>query len=504
MTTTTETVPPTSRRRELEDRAASLSLPNRLFIDGQHVDAVSGRTFATISPRNGQVIGEVAEGDAEDIDRAVAAARRAFDSGVWSEQHPRERRRVLQRLARLVEEHAEELALLESLDMGKPFTDAVAVDIRVTVQALDFYAEAVDKHYDEVAPTGPDRLALVTREPIGVVGAVVPWNYPLMMAAWKVAPALAVGNTMVLKPAEQSPLTALRLAELAAEAGLPDGVLNVVPGYGPTAGQALGRHLDVDALTFTGSGPVGRLFMKYAAESNIKPVSLELGGKSPHIVLPDAPDLDHVAAQVAGGIFFNMGESCSAGSRLLVHRSIRDELVEKVVAASRREVVGDPLEPGTTLGALVEDKHLDRVMGFIAGASAEGARTLVGGNQVLRETGGYYVEPTVLEVGPSMTVAREEVFGPVLSVLTFDTPEEAVALANATEYGLAAAIWTTDLSTAHRMSRKVRAGTVWVNCYDDSDITVPFGGYKQSGFGRDKSLHALEKYTQLKSTWIKL
>jgi gamma-glutamyl-gamma-aminobutyraldehyde dehydrogenase/4-guanidinobutyraldehyde dehydrogenase/NAD-dependent aldehyde dehydrogenase len=509
MTTTTTT--PThhatatgSRRQELEDRAASLDLPSRLFIDGQSVEAVSGRTFANVSPRNGQVIGRVAEGDAEDVERAVAAARRAFDSGVWSEQHPRERRRVLQRLARLVEEHGEELALLESLDMGKPFTDAVAVDIRVTVQTLDFYAEAVDKLYDEVAPTAYDRLALVTREPIGVVGAVVPWNYPLMMASWKIAPALAVGNSMVLKPAEQSPLTALRLAELAAEAGLPDGVLNVVTGYGPTAGQALGRHMDVDALTFTGSGPVGRLFMRYAAESNIKPVSLELGGKSPHIVMPDAPDLDHVAAQIAGGIFFNMGESCSAGSRLLVHRSIRDELVEKVVAASRLEVVGDPLEPGTTLGALVEDAHLDRVMGFIAGASAEGARTLLGGNRVLEQTGGYYVEPTVLEVTPAMTVAREEVFGPVLSVLPFDTPEEAVALANGTDYGLAAAIWTTDLSTAHRMSKKVRAGTVWVNCYDDSDITVPFGGYRQSGFGRDKSLHALEKYTQLKSTWIRL
>ena len=509
MTTTTNPSAPApspenARRDELEQRATSLTIPSQLFIDGKHVDAASGRAFACVSPRDGRVIGQIAEGDAADIDRAVAAARRAFDSGVWSEQHPRERRRVLQRLARLVEEHAEELALLESIDMGKPFTDALAVDIRVTVQALDFYAEAVDKHYDEVAPTAYDRLALVTREPIGVVGAVVPWNYPLMMASWKVAPALAVGNTMVLKPAEQSPLTALRLAELAAEAGLPDGVLNVVPGFGPTAGQALGRHVDVDAVTFTGSGPVGRLFMAYAAESNIKPVSLELGGKSPHIVMPDAPDLDHVAAQVASGIFFNMGESCSAGSRLLVHRSIRDELIERVVAAAGREVVGDPLDPRSTLGALVEDTHLERVLGFISGAVSEGAKTLVGGQQVLRETGGYYVEPTVLEVDPSMTVAREEVFGPVLSVLTFDTKEEAVALANGTDFGLAAAVWTKDLSTAHTMAKRVRAGTVWVNCYDDSDMTVPFGGYKQSGFGRDKSLHALEKYTQLKTTWIKL
>ncbi|MFE9093103.1 aldehyde dehydrogenase [Streptomyces sp. NPDC007264] len=494
-----------ARRQELEQRFAALAPPTRLHIDGRQTDAVDGAVLEKVSPRDGRVIARVAAGGAPDVDRAVASARRAFDGGRWSALHPRRRRAVLQRLARLVEEHAEELALLESVDMGKPYTDALAVDLRVTVQTLDFYAEAADKRYDEVAPTGPEVLATVTREPLGVVGAVVPWNFPLMMAVWKVAPALAAGNTMVLKPAEQSPLTALRFAELATEAGVPDGVLNVVPGLGPTAGAALGRHPDVDAVTFTGSGEVGRLFLSYSAESNIKQVSLELGGKSPQIVLPDAPDLEVVARAVAGGIFFNQGEVCSAGSRLLVHRSVKDELLELVLDAARRTVVGDPLDPRTRVGALVEEKHLERVLGHVRGAVEDGARPVLGGGRVLAGTGGYYMEPTVFDdVDPAMRIARQEVFGPVLTVIGFDDAEEAVRIANGTDYGLAAAVWTRDLSTAHRMSRAVRAGTVWVNCFDDSDITVPFGGCAQSGFGRDKSLHALDKYTQLKTTWIRL
>ncbi|MFV2176247.1 aldehyde dehydrogenase [Actinomadura sp. LOL_016] len=492
-------------RDALEKRAAALTPPTRLFLDGAFVDAASGATFDRVSPRDGTVIARVAEGDETDVDRAVAAARAAFQDGRWARRPPRERRAVLQRLARLVEEHAEELALIEALDMGKPFTDALAVDLRVTVQTLDFYAEAIDKTYDEVAPTAEDVLATITREPLGVVAAVVPWNFPLMMAIWKVAPALAVGNSVVVKPAEQSPLTALRLAELAAEAGLPAGVLNVVPGFGPTAGRALGLHMDVDAVAFTGSGSVGRRFMRYAAESNIKQVSLELGGKSPQIVLPDAPGLDRVAEAVATGIFFNQGEVCTGGSRLLVHRSIKDELLGKVLDASRRKRVGDPLDPGVDIGALVESAHMERVLGYIDAGREEGARAVLGGNRVLAETGGYYVEPTVFDqVDPHMRIAQEEIFGPVLSVLEFDSVDEAVRIANGTAYGLAAAVWTTDLSTAHRVSRRLRAGTVWVNCYDDSDITVPFGGYGQSGFGRDKSLHALDKYAHLKSTWIKL
>ncbi|MEU5099915.1 aldehyde dehydrogenase [Streptomyces sp. NPDC020996] len=495
----------TPDRGALEKRAAELTLPTRLFIDGEFVDAASGATFDCVSPRNGTVIAEVAEGDETDVERAVAAARAAFEDGRWARRSPRERRIVLQRLARLVEEHAEELALIEAIDMGKPFTDALAVDLRVTVQTLDFYAEAIDKTYDEVAPTAEDVLATITREPLGVVAAVVPWNFPLMMAIWKVAPALAVGNSVVVKPAEQSPLTALRLAELAAEAGLPAGVLNVVPGFGPTAGRAIGVHMDIDAVAFTGSGPVGRRFLQYAAESNIKQVSLELGGKSPQIVLPDAPDLDRVAEAIATGIFFNQGEVCTGGSRMLVHRSVKDELLEKVLEASRRKRVGDPLDPGVDIGALVESEHMNRVLGYIDIGREEGARTVLGGGRVLTESGGYFVEPTVFDqVDPHMRIAQEEIFGPVLSVIEFDSVDEAVRIANGTPYGLAAALWTTDLSTAHRVSRRLRAGTVWVNCYDDSDITVPFGGYGQSGFGRDKSLHALDKYAHLKSTWIKL
>ncbi|MFI6359006.1 aldehyde dehydrogenase [Streptomyces sp. NPDC050743] len=505
MSATLDTAAALARRDELEKRFADLSPATRLYIGGRQVDALDGATFERISPRDGRAIAQVAAGGAEDVDRAVADARRAFESGVWSDLHPRQRRAVLQRLARLVEEHAEELALLESVDMGKPFTDALAVDLRVTAQSLDFYAEAVDKQYDEVAPTGRDVLATVTREPLGVVGAVVPWNFPLMMAVWKIAPALAVGNSVVLKPAEQSPLTALRFAELATEAGVPDGILNVVTGFGPTAGAALGLHPDVDAITFTGSGEVGRLFMQYAAQSNLKQVSLELGGKSPQIVLPDAPDLAVVAKAVAGGIFFNQGEVCSAGSRLLVHRSVKDELLDLVVKEASRTVVGDPLDPRTGLGALVEEKHLERVLGHVQGAVEDGAQAVLGGSRVLTETGGCYVEPTVFDrVDPGMRIAQQEVFGPVLAVIDFEDAEEAVRIANGTDYGLAASVWTRDLTTAHRMSRAVRAGTVWVNCYDDSDITVPFGGYAQSGFGRDKSLHALEKYTQLKTTWIRL
>lgn len=505
MTTTAPDAEATASCKELENRFAALSPPTRLYIDGRQADALGGAEFDRVSPRDGRVVARVSAGDAEDVDVAVVSARRAFDSGRWSGRPPRRRRAVLQRLARLVEEHAEELALLESVDMGKPYTDALAVDIRVTVQTLDFYAEAVDKSYDEVAPTGRDTLATITREPLGVVGAVVPWNFPLMMAVWKIAPALAVGNAVVLKPAEQSPLTALRLAELATEAGVPDGILNVVTGFGPTAGAALGRHPGVDAITFTGSGEVGRLFLHHAADSNLKQVSLELGGKSPQIVLPDAPDLRAVAKAVAGGVFFNQGEVCSAGSRLLVHRSVKDELLALVVDAARRNVVGDPLDPRTTVGALVGEEHLERVLRHVHGATADGAQVVLGGSRVLERTGGCYVEPTIFDrVAPSMAIAREEVFGPVLSVLTFEDTDEAVRIANGTDYGLAAAVWTRDLSTAHRMAGAVRAGTVWVNCFDESDLTVPFGGYAQSGFGRDKSLHALEKYTQLKTTWIKL
>ncbi|WP_088320111.1 aldehyde dehydrogenase [Kineosporia sp. R_H_3] len=506
MSTVASTPAGTISRTPSDEVAAGLPVRTDLWVDGGFRPAVSGKRFDRVAPRDGRVVAAVAEGDAADVDLAVAAARRAFEDRRWRDLHPRERRATLLRLADLVERDADELARLESLDVGKPVSHAKAVDIRVTLQTLRFYAEAADKSYDAVAPTGPTVHATITREPLGVVGAVVPWNFPLMMAVWKIAPALAVGNSMVVKPAEQSPLTLLRFAELAAEAGLPDGVLNVVPGFGPTAGAALGRHMDVDALTFTGSGQVGRLFLNYAAESNIKEVSLELGGKSPQLVLADAPDTAAVAKAVAVGVFFNQGEVCSAGSRLVVHRSRKDELVEAVVAASGRLRLGDPLDPQTFVGALVEAEHLERVLGHIGAAHEDGARLLTGGGQVLAETGGYYVEPTVFDdVAAGSRLAQQEVFGPVLAVQTFDDLDEGIALANGTDYGLGASVWTKDLSSAHLVSRRLRAGTVWVNCYDESDITVPFGGYGQSGFGgHDKGLAAMDKYTHTKTTWMAL
>jgi acyl-CoA reductase-like NAD-dependent aldehyde dehydrogenase len=477
---------------------------SQAFIGGAFVDAASGATFDTVSPRDGRVIASVAKCDGEDVDRAVQAARRSFESGTWARQAPRARRQTLLRLADLIEHHHEELALLEAVDMGKPVMDAYQIDLNSVMTCIRFYAEAIDKIYDEVAPTAHDVLGLITREPLGVVGAVVPWNFPLLMAAWKLGPALATGNSVVLKPAEQSPLSALRLAELASEAGLPDGVLNVVPGFGD-AGEAIGRHLDVDAVGFTGSTEVGKLFLRYAGESNMKVVSLECGGKSPQIVMADAADLDKAAQNVAMGIFFNQGEVCNAGSRLLVESSIKDDLLARVVELGRQMRPGDPLDPATKMGAIVDQGQLDRVMGYIDSGVREGAALVDGGNRALVDSGGFYVEPTVFDaVTNDMRIAREEIFGPVLATISFDHIDDAIAIANDTDYGLAASIWTSDINVAHRTAKQLRAGTVWVNCFDSSDITVPFGGYKLSGVGRDKSLHALDKYTQLKTTWIEL
>ncbi|GCE00550.1 aldehyde dehydrogenase [Embleya hyalina] len=470
-------------------------------IDGEDHPG-GGDTFTVIAPRDGTPLAEPARAGQHEVDLAVAAARRAFDAGPWPRLAPAERGRALIRLADAVEAHRAELALTVSLEMGKPITEAYDIELRAVAATFRWYGEVADKLVDEAPQTPADALALVTREPVGVVAAVVPWNFPLTMAAWKVAPALAAGCTVVLKPAEQSPLSALRLGRLASEAGLPPGVFNVIAGEGPTTGRALGLHPDVDVLAFTGSTAVGRHFLRYAADSNLKRVWLELGGKSPHIVLPDA-DIPAAAASAAWGIFFNQGEMCTAPSRLLVHSSIADEVVDAVVDRARALRVGDPLDPATTMGALVTAEHLARVGDHIARADAAGARLRTGGTRLDRP--GHYLEPTVFDrVTPDMALAREEVFGPVLAVLTFDTEDEAVRLANATEYGLAAGVWTTDLSAAHRLSRAVRAGTVWVNCYEEGGLNVPFGGVKQSGHGRDKSLHALDKYTDLKTTWIRL
>ena len=487
------------------ERARALTPDGRAFIDGRYVASVSGATFDCVSPIDGRSLAQVASTDAADVDLAVAAARRAFESGVWARQAPRERKRVLLRFAELILEHGEELALLETLDMGKPISDSLAVDIPATARCIAWYAEAIDKIYDEIAPTSHQALALITREPVGVVGAIVPWNFPLIMAAWKIGPALAAGNSFILKPSEKSPLTAIRIAELATQAGLPDGVFNVLPGFGPTAGQALALHMDVDCIGFTGSTRTGQRMLQYSGQSNMKRVWLECGGKSPNIILADCPDLDRAAATAAAAIFFNQGEMCSAGSRLIVEESVRDAVLERVVDAGRRMPPGDPLDPATRLGAIVDRAQLETVLGYIGVGRDEGATVLLGGRQVRRETGGCYVEPTVFaDVNPRMKIAREEIFGPVLAAITARDADEAVKIGNSGVYGLAAAVWTRDISRAHRIARALRAGMVYVNCYDADDITVPFGGFKQSGMGRDKSLHAFDKYTELKTTWIDL
>jgi len=483
--------------------AGRLTFRDKAFIGGVFVDAASGETFDCVSPVDGAVLAKVAACGPEDVDRAVKSARAAFEKGVWADQAPRARKRTLTKFADLILKNADELALLETLDMGKPIVNARNADVRAVAECVRWYGEAVDKIYDEVAPTPKTALALITREPLGVVGAVVPWNFPLLMAAWKFAPALAAGNSLVLKPAEQSPLSALRVAELALEAGIPRGVFNVIPGFGETAGQALGRHMDVDAIAFTGSSEVGKLFLKYAGESNMKTVSLECGGKTPNIVFADSPDLDAAAAGAADGIFYNSGQVCDAASRLLVEEKIHDLFLDKVTKIAANYQPGDPLDQKTQMGAMVDETQTKRVLGYIAKGKEEGASLALGGKQVRKETGGYYIEPTVFDrVDNRMTIAREEIFGPVLSTITFKTAEDAVKLANDSHYGLEANLWTNDLTKAHRIARALRVGTVTVNTRDGGGIEVPFGGYKQSGFGRDKSLHALEKYTQLKTTYI--
>lgn len=484
--------------------ARTLRPQQQAFIDGRFVDALSGRTFPAYNPATGEVIADVAACDAADVDRAVRAARRAFESGVWRDLKPAERKAVLLRWAELIRENLQELALLETLDTGKAIKESLSVDVPSAAAAIQWYAETIDKLYDEIAPNGPTSLVMVTREPVGVVAGVIPWNYPLIIASWKIGPALAAGNSMILKPAEEASLSALKLAELAQEAGLPDGVFNVVPGLGPEAGQAIGLHPDIDAVLFTGSTEVGRKFLDYSARSNLKRVGLELGGKSPHIVTADA-DLEKAAMYVAYAIWYNLGQTCNAGSRLIIEQSVKERFLDLLRPWAQRLYPGDPLEPTTELGALISAEHLDRVRGYIELGQREGAEVAIGGRQIGQERGGWYLEPTVLVgVKNDMRVAREEIFGPVLSVLEFDRLEEAVAIANDSPYGLAAALWCRDISTAHRTARQLRAGTVWVNAFDHTSINAPFGGYKQSGHGRDKSLHAFDKVTELKTTWVEL
>ena len=488
-----------------QQKAAQIRIPSQAIIDGLSQPSVSGKTFACISPIDGRELAQVADCNADDVELAVAAARRSFESGKWSNTAPKYRKKIMLRFAELIRQNAEELALLETLDMGKPIGDAMAVDVMSSANCIAWNGEAIDKIYDEIAPTGPNELGLVSREPLGVIGAIVPWNFPMMMACWKLGPALVTGNSVVLKPSEKSPLTAIRLAELVLEAGIPPGVLNVVTGFGKSAGEPIATHMDVDGLVFTGSTGVGKLLMSLAGSSNMKRAFMECGGKSPNIVFPDAPNLDKAAEAAAMGVFYNQGEVCTAASRLLVHRSIKDEFIEKVIAAGASMMPGHPLDPTTRMGAMVDQMQTERVMGYIQKGQSEGATLAAGGKRVLEITGGFYIEPTIFcDVNSKMTIACEEIIGPVLSCISFESEDEALKIANDTQYGLAAAVWTSDLGRAHRVAKKLRAGSVWVNCYDGGDMTAPFGGFKQSGNGRDKSLHALEKYTELKATWINL
>ncbi len=485
-------------------RAAGLRLPRGMLIDGKHHEALSGATFPVIGPRDGKLLTELSQGGSEDLDRAVDAARRAFDSGVWRNRKPSERKVVLQKLAQLIDRDRADLALMDSLCMGAPISMTHDHCVQWGIDSFNWYGEAIDKLYDEIAPTGPDIVALVLREPIGVVGLVLPWNWPTGMLGWKVPPALATGNSVVLKPDEQTSLSALRIADLALEAGVPPGVFNVVTG-GAQMGEAIGRHPGIDAVAFTGSSAVGSRFLRYSGESNNKPVWLELGGKSPNIIFADAPDIGAAATAAAFAIFMNSGQVCAAGSRLLVHNSVMERVLEGVKAASGLFAAGDPLSAATLMGPIAKLEQFQRVLEYIEIGKGEGARIAIGGKASKPVSGGYYVEPTVFDgVQNQMRIAREEIFGPVLSVIGFDEEDQAIRMANDNEYGLAAGIWTSNLGRAHRVGRALRAGTVSVNVYgsDAPELSVPFGGYKRSGFGRDKSLHAMDKYVQLKTLWM--
>lgn len=491
---------------EYRSIAGSLSLPTGAFINGRLTAAADRKTFPTVNPATGETLARIARCGKAEVDLAVRKARETFERGVWANAHPSARKRTLVRLARLIRRNRHELATLESLESGKPIRECEATDLPETVGCLLWYAEATDKLYGQTAPAGDDALGMVVREPLGVVACVLPWNFPLMMLAWKLGPALAAGNSVVVKPAEQTSMTALRVAELSLEAGIPAGTLNVVTGPGETTGKLVGLHPGIDAVSFTGSSETGRKFLEYSAKSNLKRVTLECGSKSPAIVLDDAEHLDDVARHIAAGAFWNMGENCTANSRLIVDRRVKDDLLPRVLEKVRDWRLGDPLDPASALGALVSAEHRAKVAGHLAEAVRRGAKVLCGGKVTGPKGGGGLFEPTVLDrVTPGMRIAREEVFGPILAVLPVSGEAEAVRLANDSCYGLQASLFTGNVRRAHRVARALRAGTVSVNCYSEGDITTPFGGYKLSGFGgRDNGLAAFDQYTETKTVWLNL
>jgi len=485
--------------------AADLSLPLNAYINGKFGVPKAGKTMDTINPATGESLGQMAACDSTDVDYTVTKAREAFDRGDWSRMHPSERKRVIIQLTKLMLRHRHELAVIESLESGKPIRECQLTDLPETIHCLQWHAEATDKLYDEVSPSGDDALGLIIREPVGVVGCVLPWNFPLMMLAWKIGPALSAGNSVIVKPAGQTSMTALRVAELATEAGLPDGVLNVLPGHGPDVGEPLGRHDDVQVVSFTGSTEVGRKFLEYSAQSNLKGIVLECGGKNPAVVLADADNLDHAAKHIVYAALWNMGQNCTANSRVIVHKDIKSKLVERILEQLRSWKTGDPLDPTNQLGAIVSKEQYDKILDYIEIGKKEGAKVLAGGS-ALNMDGGIFIEPTIFDaVTPDMTIAREEIFGPVVVIIEVSSDAHALTIANDTCYGLQASLYTSNVKNAHRYARALQAGTVSVNCYAEGDIATPFGGYKLSGFGgRDNSLQAHEQYCETKTIWIDL
>ncbi|MEL7567384.1 MAG: aldehyde dehydrogenase [Dehalobacterium sp.] len=493
-------------REKYEEIAGSMHYTTKALINGKFVNSVSGMTFSTENPATGKKLADITSCNEEDVNTAVKAARRAFEDRRWAGLKPAARKKILLKFSELIMKNHDELAVMESLDSGKPILDTAQVDVQETADTIAWHAEAADKLEDQITATGPQNVSMVVREPIGVVGAILPWNFPMMIAGMKLGPILASGNSAIIKPAKLTSLTMLRLAELAMEAGVPDGVLNVIPGNGSSTGEAIGLHPDVDAITFTGSTFVGKKLLEYSGRSNLKRLFLELGGKNPCVVMPDIKDLDIAVDHMVNGVFWNMGENCTSNSRLIVHKDIKDQLLKKVIEKTKTWEVGNPLDPRYRLGALIEKSHMETVLNYIEKGKAEGAQLIYGGERILQETGGYFVKPAIFDqVTLDMTIAREEIFGPVLTVLTCHSEEEAVSMANDTEYGLHASVWSNDVNQVHRMSRAINAGTVSVNCYTEGDAGTPFGGFKQSGFfGRDKSLWANRQYSELKTIWMEL